>query len=89
MTPKIVFTYHAMDRIAQRFPEITKFALRQELIDPSKWVRSTVDHRSGGNLGDGLKLKVDLRVKERNIKAVVIKKVEEGRPTLVVLSAHT
>lgn len=85
---KVVFTYHAMDRVQERFPEVTKIAVMKAIKNPSDWMRSQIDFKSGTNKGDGVKLKVDLKVEERRMKVVTIKKVEENRPTYIVLSVH-
>ena len=83
---KVVFTYHAMDRISQRFPEISQIAIGQEIEDPNNWLMSEIDHLSGGNKQDGVKLLVTLKVMGRQLKVALKKKVEENRPTLIILS---
>lgn len=86
MLNTVVFTYHAMERIEERFPEISQGAITVELQDQRNWLMSQMDQCYGRNKQDGLKMIITIEAKERKLEAVVIKKIERNKPTLVVLS---
>lgn len=85
---KVVFTYHAMDRIVQRFPEISQLAIYKEVKDPNNWLMTQFDQLSGSNQSDGVKLLVTVKVMGKQLKIALKKKVEQNRPTLIILSIH-
>lgn len=85
---KVVFTYHAMDRVTQRFPEISQASIHNEVKDPNNWLMTQFDYLSGGNKQDGVKMIVTLKVLGRQLKTTLIKKTEENRPTLIILTVH-
>lgn len=86
--PKVVFTHHCFDRLMQKLPDLSALSVRPVLANPSNWLTREFDNLYGDNKRDGVKMRVTIRVDGKLLKAVVVKKVEEGRPTYIVLTVH-
>ena len=88
LLPKVIFTYHAIDRQLERFYNLSKLAIRNALLAPDTWVRYADEPVNGDNLGDGRKIKITMDVDGTKVVAIAILKIENGRRTMVVPTVH-
>lgn len=88
LVPKVVFTYHAIDRQLERFYNLSKVAIRNALLQPDKWIRYQDDDLNADNRGDGRKIKITMDVDGTKVVAIAILKIEDGERVMVVPTVH-
>lgn len=87
--PKIIFTPHSLQRLQERYPFMSRYQVYKALTNPAEWLdRPENDEQSGGNKGDGRKVKIRLKIDGIRCTAIAILKVEGGRNTMVIPSVH-